>query len=92
MKQPDKRKRYSMSELRDLYPDKWVVLDDCQWANKATIESGVLVGICEDDEIGDIMIKSRHEGRGYMFRRTTEDIFNPFVQSLNSSTISSLQV
>ena len=42
MKQPDNRIRYTMSELRGMYPDKWVILDDCQWANKATIESGVL--------------------------------------------------
>lgn len=83
MEKFDGRVRYTMKDLRTKYPDKWVILDDCQWANKATIESGVLVGICEDDEIGEIIIKSRHEGKGYMFRRTTEDIINPFVQSLN---------
>ena len=79
----NERKRYAMSVLRAKYPDKWVILDDCHWANKSTIESGVLVGVCDDFEIEDIMVKSRNEKKGYMFRRTTEDIFNPFVQSLN---------
>ena len=76
------RIRYTMSDLHEKYPDKWVVLDDCKWANKATIESGILVGVCGDSEIEDIMVKSRNEKRGYMFRRTTEEIFSPFVQSL----------
>lgn len=83
MEKVDGRMRYTMQELRMKYPDKWVILDDCQWANKATIESGVLVGVCEDDEMSGLRIKSRHEGKGYMFRRTTEDAFNPFVQAVN---------
>ena len=83
MEKVDGRVRYTMKDLRIKYPDKWVILDDCQWANKSTIESGILVGICEDDEVSGLRIKNRHEGTGYMFRRTTEDAFNPFLQVLN---------
>ena len=83
MYKTDGRVRYTMTDLRRKYPDKWVVLDDCDWVNKATVESGVLIEVCDDSEIEDVMVECRREGKGYMFRRTTEDVFNPLVQSLN---------
>lgn len=83
MQKADHCVRYTMKELRKMYPDKWVILDECEWSNKSTIESGVLIGICEDNEVGEEMVESRHEGRGYMFRRTTEDVFTPIIQAVN---------
>ena len=78
-----------MSNLCVKYPDRWVIIDDCQWANKSTIESGILVGICDDDEVSSLRIKNRHEGTGYMFRKTTEGVFDPLLQAQSYSVYSS---
>ena len=35
--------RYLMSDIKKKYPDKWVILSDCEWENKSTVKSAVEV-------------------------------------------------
>ncbi|MBO4395944.1 MAG: hypothetical protein J5819_06325 [Eubacterium sp.] len=73
--------RYSMEELKNQYPDKWVILDNCDWINKSTVKSGDLIEIC-DDEISAKRMKYRHEGRKYTYRRTSEGGYSTYVHSI----------
>lgn len=75
--------RYNMSELKKMYPDQWVILDDVEWENKSTIKGGVLVGVCSDDEISSIRMKYRHEGKKYQYRRTSEGILPSYIHAVN---------
>ncbi len=75
--------RLSWEEIRDRYPDKWVVLRDCEWKNKSNIKSAVIIDTCEDEEISQRRIQSRKNGDGLIFRRTTEGMFVPYVQAVN---------
>ena len=74
--------RCSMEELREKYPDKWVILDNCEWINKSTVESGVLIDVCDDAEISAQRMKYRHEGKNYTYRRTTEGGHSTYVHAI----------
>ncbi len=75
-------KRYSMDELKDRYPDRWVILDNCEWINKSTVRSGELIEICDDDEISTKRMKYRHEGKNYTYRRTSEGGYSTYVHAI----------
>ncbi len=75
--------RYSMDEIREKYPDKWVILDDCEWENKSTVKSAVVVEVCSDDEISEKRMGYRHQGKHYTYERTTEGFFLPYVHAVN---------
>ncbi len=76
-------KRYTMPELKEQYPDKWVILDDCEWENQSTVKSAVLVGVCEDSEISKIRMKYRHAGKRYTYERTSEGLAAPYIHAVN---------
>lgn len=76
-------KRYLMSEIREMYPDKWVILEDCEWENKSTVKSAIIVEICDDSEISQKRMKYRHEGKKYIYERTTESFVLPYVHAVN---------
>ena len=76
-------KRYSMAELKKLYPDKWVVLDDCEWENRSTVKSAVLIGVYDDSEISRIRTSFRHAGKKYTYERTSEGLLTPYVHAVN---------
>ena len=77
------KERHTLEELAGLYPDRWVILDDCEWENQGTIKNGILVGVCDDKDISKTRMKYRHEGKRYMYRRTTEGLVSPYVHAIN---------
>lgn len=77
------KNRFSMDELKELYPDKWVILDDCEWENRSTVKTGVLVAVCEDEDISNVRMKNRHEGKTYYYQRTSEGLISPYIHALN---------
>jgi len=50
--------RFTMDELKKRYPDKWVILDACDWINKSTVKSGILIDVCDDAEISSNYYRS----------------------------------
>ena len=76
-------KRYTMQEIREMYPDQWVILDDCEWENRSTVKNAVVVDVCNDDEISAKRIQNRHGGKHYIYERTTEGIFSPYVHAVD---------
>ena len=53
------------------YPDHYVVFDanaKIGWARQPI--AGVVIAVCDDDEIDDFRIKCRHEGKVIYFERT----------------------
>ena len=72
--------RMTWDEMVQRYPDKWVVVKDAEKSGPDVL-SGILVTVVDDDDIGDYMADNFR--KGYDFARTTEDVFYPFVQSLN---------
>ena len=77
------KQRYMMSEIREMYPDKWVILDDCEWENRSTVKSACIVEVCDDDEISSRRMKYRKEGKKYVYERTTESFFSSYVHAVN---------
>ena len=75
------QQRYLMSEIREMYPDQWVILDECEWENKSTVKSAVIVEVCSDDEISKKRMMYRHQGKHYTYERTTEGLFLPYVHA-----------
>ena len=75
--------RYTMDEMREMYPDQWVILTDCEWENKSTVKSAVIVEVCTDEEISKKRMEYRHQGKHYIYERTTEGFFLPYVHAVN---------
>ena len=76
-------KRYTMMELREKYPDRWVVLDDCEWENQSTVKNAVLIGVYEDGEISKVRMANRHQGKKYTYERTSEGLVTPYIHAVN---------
>ena len=76
-------KRMSISELIKAFPDLWVVLDDCEWENKSTVKSGILVDVCQDNDISKKRMEYRHLGKKYTYKRTTEGIVPAYIHAVN---------
>ena len=74
--------RFTMDELKKRYPDKWVILDACDWINKSTVKSGILIDVCDDAEISSKRMHFRHEGKKDVYRRTTEGGFSTYVHAI----------
>lgn len=68
--------RYEWNELVSKYPDKWLVLKDCEM-HKGDIVSAVLVKVLGNKEIDDYM--AQNIGNGYRYRRTSEETFGGLV-------------
>ena len=75
--------RFTMDEIRKMYPDQWVILDECEWENKSTVKSAVIIEVCSDEEISNKRIEYRHQGKQYTYERTTEGFVLPYVHDIN---------
>ena len=75
--------RYTMDDIRKMYPDQWVILDECEWENKSTVKSAVIIEVCSDEEISQKRMMYRHQGKQYIYERTTEGFFLPYVHAVN---------
>ena len=82
-----KGSRVNIEDLEKLYPDQWVILDDCEWENKSTIKSGVLVDVCSDGDLSKKRIANRHAGKIYTYKRTSEGIIPAYIHALNFEVI-----
>ena len=49
-------KSYIWDELVEKIPHKWVVVENAELTSAGFIESGKLIGVCEDTEIDDFVI------------------------------------
>lgn len=67
------KKLYSWQELIDKYPDKWVVVDGAELTDSGFIQSGVLIAVCNDEEIDDFIVSCYEEGKDVHYERTTEE-------------------
>ena len=63
----------SWDNIEKKYPDKWVVLKNVSFTG-LDIDSAEVVEVKDDSDI--IEYQENHLDDGYIFRRTTEGIFN----------------
>ena len=47
------------------------------------MKSAYVVEVCDDNEISEKRMKYRHEGKNYVYERTTESFFFPYVHAVN---------
>lgn len=68
--------RYNWETLVNRYPNKWLVLQDCEM-HKGDIVSAVLVKVLTSAEVDDYM--AQNVGKGYRYRKTSEETFGGLV-------------
>ena len=76
-------KRMDISDIIKAFPNLWVILEDCEWENKSTVKSGVLVDVCGDDDISKKRMENRRLGKKYTYKRTSEGIIPAYVHAVN---------
>ena len=67
-------------ELKEQYPDTWLILD-AQYNEDEALLGGIVIDVCTDETIDDAIIKYRDLGKDYLHIRTTT-YFNNGVQIL----------
>ena len=72
-------KRLTWDEAVDIFPDLWVSFQDCVY-NDADFQSGTLVAVIEDDDIGKYVCS--HIEENPYFARTTEDNFGGYIHGV----------
>lgn len=75
--------RYNWETLVDRYPNKWLVLQDCEM-HKGDIVSAVLVKVLTSAEVDNYM--AQNVGKGYRYRKTSEETFGGLVTIENAET------
>ena len=65
-------KSYTWDELVEKFPHKWVVVENAELTSAGFIESGKLIGVCEDTEIDDFVISCYKNNKNINYERTTE--------------------
>lgn len=63
--------RLTWYQMQEKYPDQWVILTDVD-LDGSTIISGVVVEVCNDDEVDAHFCKLIKSGKKYMKERTTD--------------------
>lgn len=56
----------------DLYPDKWVVVENAKLTDGGFIEAGELIAVGNKSETDDFMVECYNEGRTVDHQRTTD--------------------
>ena len=79
--------RINIDELSKLFPDQWVILDDCEWENKSTVKNGILIDVCADKDVSRKRIANRHAGKIYTYHRTSEGIIPAYIHGVNFEVI-----
>lgn len=72
-------KRLTWDEAVDIFPDLWVLFKDCIY-HGVDFQSGTLVAIIEDDDIGKYICA--HIEENPYFARTTENQFGGYVHGV----------
>lgn len=80
-------KRMSIEELAKVFPDLWVILDECEWINKSTVKNGVLIDVCGDEEISKKRMENRRLGKKYTYKRTSEGIIPAYIHAVNYQVV-----
>lgn len=68
-------KRYTWEELVDMFPEKWVILDDITF-DHSDIVDGILVGVCKDGEKNRIEEENVRNNKIYSYFRTEVNVFS----------------
>ena len=68
-------KRYTWKELIEMFPSRWVILDEVTTKDSEIID-GVLKDACKDDVKDDVVVKYLKEGKRYRCFRTTQDVIS----------------
>ena len=76
------QKRYTWDELVKDFPEKWVILKDATVV-KSSIKDGILVDVCEDEQIDDRSLEFIEKGLDYYYARTTYDPFSLGILGVN---------
>lgn len=63
---------YTWNELVEKFPNKWVVVEDAELTEGGFIESGRLIGVCDDTEIDEFVISCYKSNKNINYERTTE--------------------
>lgn len=66
-------KRLTWDEIVNLYPNRWVVVEDAELTSGLFIKSGVVIKVCKNDEIDAFLVKCFKEGRDIYYQRTTDN-------------------
>ena len=72
-------KHLTWDEAVSIFPDLWVSFQDCVY-NGADFQSGKLVAVIEDDDIGKYICTHIEENPYYA--RTTEDKFGEYIHGV----------
>ena len=65
-------KYHTWEELVELYPDKWVVVENPKLTPAGFIKSGELIAVGDKSETDDFMVECYKEGRNIEHQRTTD--------------------
>lgn len=63
---------HTMEELEELYPDKWVLIENPKLNSGLFIVEGELIAVGDSREIGDFAVECRKAGRNVDYERTTD--------------------
>ena len=73
------REYRTWDELVELYPYKWVVVEDAKLSYGGAIASGYLIGVCEDTEVDDFIKSCYDAGKYIKYARTIEGGWAGFI-------------
>lgn len=66
------KKFYTWNELVEKFPDKWIVVENAELTDAGFIESGKLIGVCDDKEIDEFVVSCYQNNKNISYERTTE--------------------
>ena len=72
-------KKLTWEQAVEIFPDLWVSFQDCIY-NDADFQSGTLVAVIEDQDIGKYLCN--HIEENPFFARTTEDNFGGYIHGV----------
>ena len=65
-------KFYTWEQLVDLYPDKWVVVENATLDDAGFIKEGELIAVGDSTEIDDFVVECYKCNRNISYQRTTD--------------------
>ncbi len=66
-------KYYTWEQMVEMFPDKWVVVENAKLDSGRFIEAGELIAICDDNEVDKFIIECYEMGKKIDYERTTEE-------------------
>lgn len=68
-----KNKYYTWEQMVEMFPNKWVVVENGKLDSGRFIECGELIAVCDDDEIDKFIIECYENNKKIDYERTTEE-------------------